>query len=88
MIISNIIDLCTYLGTTPKDIERDVYKYTDCGAWIKWDETTVTVETIVEGSDAEFQRELVFPFDSEEYNVAIAEIEQLAEDAFNEVIGE
>ena len=38
MTINNINDLCNFLGTTLKDIERDVYKYTACGAWIKWNE--------------------------------------------------
>ena len=45
---------------------------------------TVTIGTIVEGSDAEFERELSFPFTSDEYNNAIEEIEQLADEEWHE----
>jgi hypothetical protein len=32
-------------------IERGVYKYTDCGAWIQFNENGVKLGSIVEGSD-------------------------------------
>ncbi len=32
-------------------IKRGVYKYTDCGAWIQFNEDGVTLGSIVEGSD-------------------------------------
>jgi len=31
-----------------------VYKGTDCGAWVKFDENGIVAGTIVEGSDSEF----------------------------------
>lgn len=34
-----------------KLIERDVYKYTDCGAWIAFEEDGILLGSIVEGSD-------------------------------------
>jgi hypothetical protein len=33
-----------------------VFKYTDCGAWIKFDAQGIMLGTIVEGSDAEFSQ--------------------------------
>jgi hypothetical protein len=35
-------------------INRAVYKFTDCGAWCRFDEQGIMVGTIVEGSDAEY----------------------------------
>ncbi len=43
---------------TPSMISRCVYKYTDCGAYIHFDDKGIIVGTIVEGSDAEFTRYL------------------------------
>lgn len=34
-------------------IKKSVYKYTDCGAWIDFDEKGIKVGSIVEGYDAE-----------------------------------
>lgn len=34
-------------------IDRAIYKSTNCGAWVRFDETGIVVGTIVEGSDAE-----------------------------------
>jgi len=82
--IRNINDLAEYLNTTPEHLEHDVYKYTDCGAWIKWDDDSVTVGSIVEGSDAEFDNTLTFPFNASEYNEWIDELEQLCDEAWHE----
>jgi len=40
-------------------LERNVYKYTDCGAWVNvdFDNATVQFGSIVEGSDAELSCE-------------------------------
>ncbi|MFZ9681385.1 MAG: hypothetical protein ACO3CL_08195 [Bacteroidia bacterium] len=40
------------------DIDRALYKGTDCGAWIKFDADGILVGTIVEGSDAEFSERI------------------------------
>ena len=37
-----------------ESVNRAVYKNTDCGAWVAFDEAGIKVGTIVEGSDAEF----------------------------------
>ena len=84
MTINSIHDLCEYLETTPDRIKHDVYKYTDCGAWIEWDDASVTIGSIVEGSDAEFSRTLVFPFDSDDYDDWIGGLECLVDAAWHE----
>lgn len=42
----------------PERIDRAIYKGTDCGAWVRFDEQGVMVGTIVEGSDAEFSKRI------------------------------
>lgn len=39
-------------------IKKGVYKYTNCGAWIKFDEKGIIVGTIIEGSDAEYSERI------------------------------
>ena len=84
MKINSIYDLCDYLGTNPDRISRDLYKYTDCGAWIEWDDNFVDIGSIVEGSDAEFHRTLKFPFDSDDYDDWICKLECLVDEAWHE----
>ena len=84
MTINNIGDLATYLGTTVDRLERDVYKYTECGAWIHWTEKEVTVGSIVEGSDAEFSYRLAFPFTDIDYDYTLGCLEQLVDEAWHE----
>lgn len=47
--------VANWCGCEPivEQIERSVYKGTDCGAWIKFTETGIAAGSIVEGSDAE-----------------------------------
>lgn len=61
-LISSIAD---DIGIEYKDIkeaeqriDRAVYKGTDCGAWVKFDEQGIVVGSIVEGSDAEFSERI------------------------------
>lgn len=77
MIIHNIEEFADYIGTTVEHLERTIYKYTNCGAWINWDEKEIRIGSIVENSDAEFSCDpLVFPFDTQEYCDAIEWLEQ------------
>ncbi len=78
MTINNIEEFADYLETTPDDLERTLYKYTDCGAWIHWNEKQIEIGSIVEGSDAEFECvPLVFPFDSKNYEIEIEWLEEV-----------
>lgn len=83
-MINNISELAEYLDTTVDRIKHDVYKYTDCGAWIVWNDASVTVGSIVEGSDAEFSNTLYFPFESDEYDKWISNLEYLCDEAWHE----
>lgn len=66
MTINNIMDFAEYKGIEVKNLRRDLYKYTDCGAWIEYDVRGITIGTITEGSDAEFSITLKFPFTSKD----------------------
>lgn len=83
-IISNISDLAAAWGTTPERIERDLYKYTECGAWISWTDTTITIGSIVEGSDAEFNRTFCIPAELGTIDEWIDELEALCDEAWHE----
>ena len=83
-MVYSIEDLCEYLGTTVDSLEHDIYKYTDCGAWIRWDASGVECGSIVEGSDAEFSEYFSFPFTGEEFDLWIAELERLCNEAWHE----
>lgn len=84
MTIRNIEDLATYLGTTVDRLEHDVYKYTDCGAWITWNDESVTIGSIVEGSDAEFSETFSYPIDSVQIDIWFEELEELTDEAWHE----
>ena len=84
MTIYNIHDLATHFGTTEGNLERAIYKGTNCGAWINWTCSKVNIGSIVEGSDAEFSRSFEFPFDSSAVSNWLEELETLTTSAWNE----
>lgn len=83
-IIKDIKDYCEHFETDEKHLERDTYKYTDCGAYIFWNESSVTIGSIVEGSDAEFSKKFVFPCTAEEIDKWFDELEKLTDEAWHE----
>ena len=85
MTIHNIEDLATYLGIDVKSLKKDIYNGTDCGAIIEWDNKSVTISSIVEGSDAKFSKTLKFPFNSDSYDTWIEELEVLTNKAWEEI---
>lgn len=85
-LIQNINDVAEKcFGTTVDRLTRDVYRYTHCGAFIAWSESQVTIGSIVEGSDAEFWRSFEYPFDSDEIDHWIADLEKLCDEAWKKV---
>lgn len=85
MIINNIRELAEdHLGIEVKHLERAIYKDTECGAWITWDDDHVCVGSIVEGSDAEFSKTFSFPFPSHEYDNWIETLEEWCDEAWHE----
>ena len=82
--IRSIKEFCDWWGEDIDHIEKSVYKNTDCGAWITWDDTSITIGSIVEGSDAEFDSTFEFPFESEEIDDWLIELERLTDEAWHE----
>lgn len=90
-MIHAIRDLAELYGVSGSDeaeleraLNRAVYKYTDCGAWLERVYGGIAIGTIVEGSDAEFSRELYYPFTLKDFNQAIAYLEESAHEAWME----
>lgn len=85
MTIRNIEDFAKFFGSESVDqLDHDVYKYTDCGAWIYWDEKSFTIGSIVEGSDAEFDETFEYPVESETVDAWLEELERLTDEAWHE----
>ena len=84
MQIHNIVEYAQYFGTTPDLLKKDMYKYTDCGAWIHWNKNSMTIGSIVEGSDAEFSRTFNFPCTTDEIDDWLEELEHLTDEAWHE----
>ena len=83
-LLNNINDYAECLGTSVSSLKRDVYKYTDCGAWIDWTDESMTIGSIVEGSDAEFAMTFKFPVYLDEVDEWFEELEQLTDEAWHE----
>ena len=85
MVINSIYDIVKGKGLErPEQLPHYVYKYTDCGAWITWDASSVTIGSIVEGSDAEFSQSFTFPVSSETLDDWVEELEALCDEAWHE----
>lgn len=84
MTITCINDFAKNFGSDVNHIERDIYKYTGCGAWITWDVSGLTIGSIVEGSDAEFDKLFTFPFDSSATDEWLDELERLTYEAWRD----
>jgi DNA-directed RNA polymerase subunit RPC12/RpoP len=87
MTISNFHDLANWLGAEGEDdaalresISRAVYKGTDCGAWIEFDDEGVLLGSIVEGADfGTVTYRLEYPFTADDWNAREEAIEKEAE---------
>jgi hypothetical protein len=97
-MINNLFDLfeqVSCLGDSDKteeemqrSISRRVYKGTDCGAWVSYQETGVKVGSIVEGCDyGTGVYELTYPFDIKEFWGKLTEVEEDATRIWNETHG-
>lgn len=88
MVINSIKDYADYIGIEVEHLERAIYKGTACGAWICWDDEKMKIGSIVEGSDAEFDRTFYFPVDSEKIEAWFEELDELTDEAWCEANGE
>lgn len=86
-LLSSVSDPQSYYNAeTNSSVEKRVFKYTSCGAWIKITEEYIQVGTIVEGSDAEFTADpLYFPFTVDEFFERLQECEDFAEGVWAEM---
>lgn len=84
MTIHNINEFASLFGTTPDHLEHAIYNGTTCGAWIMWNCTSVSIGSIVEGSDAEFSCKFSYPFESTAIFKWLDDLEELTTNAWNE----
>ena len=84
MKVNNIEEYASYLGIPVDSLKHSVYKYTDCGAWIDWDDNRVTIGSIVEGSDAAFSKTFLFPVEVSRIDNWFDELERLTDEAWHE----
>jgi len=88
-MVNNINELAEQVGTTEEGLEKAIYKGTSCGAWIHPVENGVKVGSIVEGSDAEVgPYTLTFPFEMKSFWDTLQNIEDTAEELWQEANGE
>ena len=83
-VICSVNDLCDYLGTTPDYLERYMFKYTECGMPIAWDDDKVTLCVYAEGADAEWSHDLLFPFTAKDFNNLVKIVEQESDELWHE----
>ena len=83
-VICSVEDLCKHLGTTPDRFARDMFKYTNCGMPIAWDDDKVTLCVYAEGADAEWSHDLFFPFTAGEFDRMVAVVEEESDELWHE----
>ncbi len=102
MQIKNINDLATKIYHIEKPkyvteellsyqkgmIKRDVYKYTNCGAWINFTNTGIELGSIVEGVDwGTNMHTLEYPFTKKQYWDTLQSIEDQANEIWQDTHG-
>ena len=83
-VICSIDDLCDYLGTTPDCLERYMFKYTECGMPIAWDDQKVSLVVYAECADPEWSHDLLFPFTGKEFDNTVKVVEEESERLWHE----
>ena len=85
MVVNNIMDIVKGKGLeTPEQLHHFVYKYTNCGAYIYWDERSVSIGSTVEGSYEEFNETFYFPVESWILDHWVHYLEELCEQAWRD----
>jgi len=82
-VICSVGDLCKYLGTTPDRLKRDMYKYTECGMPISWDDEKVTLSAYAEGADGEPSHDLPFPFTGKDFDFLVKYVEDESDEIWH-----
>ena len=82
-VICSIDDLCKYLNTTPDRIKRDMFKYTECGTPIEWDDEKVTLAVYAEGADGGYSHDLFFPFTGKEFDKLVERVDKESDELWH-----
>ena len=84
-VICSVEDLCRELGTTKDDLKRYLYKNTECGMQVSWDDDGVTLVGYVEGADCDSPSDtLLFPFTMGVFDDTVATLEVEADELWHE----
>lgn len=81
MTIVSYCDILSLFSAEDTDqAKRNLYKYTNCGAWITFEDDCIQIGSIVEGCDLGTHiYQLVYPFDDALFARCLAAIEKEAD---------
>tara|TARA_R100000664_G_scaffold32559_1_gene47686 strand:+ start:884 stop:1177 length:294 start_codon:yes stop_codon:yes gene_type:complete len=83
--LAEFMDARGFGETEFHQVEKNTFKYTDCGAWIQSQPDGIAVGSIVEGSDADCTpHKLEYPFELDEFWEALQAIEDEAKEIWAE----
>ena len=89
--VNNLQDLLSLRGCgeeTLENLQRNVYKYTACGAWVSEGEQGVFLGSIVEGSDqCTMTHNLQYPFTIDQFQDALQAVEDEADEIWKATHG-
>ena len=84
-VICSIEDLCRELGTEPDHLERYMFKETENGLPISWNDDGVTVSAYAEGANCDGpSATMLFPFVMREFNNIVSHLEQVSDEMWHE----
>lgn len=84
-LVKSVDELAENLGTTVDYLDRDMFKYTNCGMSIDWNDKSVTLTGYVEGADCDGPSEtLCFPFSMKEFGDTVDCLDEAAEELWRE----
>lgn len=88
-LICSLADLSEYLGIAEHEIERYIYKNTDCGMAISYDKNGITLVGHVEcGCECDIPFEtLKYPFTVKEFEDTVRDLELEADSIWHDVNG-
>ena len=73
--------------TTIEQLQKTIFKATECGAWVDVTAEGVQVGSIVEGDDAEVTADLLrFPFGENDFWRTLKEVDELACGIWNDMM--
>ena len=79
MTINNIGELAAYWNTTVSGLGEVLFRETECGARLEWDESSVTIGSNIAGSDIVVSRTFEFPFSSPELDQWMKKLEGMTD---------